>query len=250
MRSRVVHDFGGGIIGLYLTLIASGTCLAQQCVGDSNGNGAVHHQRTDPRREHRAGRCPIERLSIRHTHRRPHRLLMSDENASPLRHDWPAWAPAAQAVGLFLFHGALPFGLSRLSYRYGWPAGHPSAWNVLGLLPVAAGIALIVWIIALHRREAVRHGLRSKDPLRAAALSHRRRTLPLQSQPDLSSIWRSGSDGHSSTGASPCCWGSSRFGCCSGSSSSPTRSAVSGARWARRDGSTARVPRWFGRSSR
>jgi protein-S-isoprenylcysteine O-methyltransferase Ste14 len=85
---------------------------------------------------------------------------MSDENASPLRHDWPAWAPAAQAVGLFLFHGALPFGLSMLSYRHGWPAGHPSAWNALGLLPVAAGIALIVWIIALHRREAVRHGWR------------------------------------------------------------------------------------------
>ena len=37
---------------------------------------------------------------------------------------------------------------------------HPSAWNALGLLPVAAGIALIVWVIALHRREAVRHGWR------------------------------------------------------------------------------------------
>jgi protein-S-isoprenylcysteine O-methyltransferase Ste14 len=85
---------------------------------------------------------------------------MSDENASPLRHDWPAWAPVAQTVGLFLFHGALPFGVSMLSYRHGWPAGHPSAWNALGLLPVAAGIALIVWIIALHRRQAVRHGWR------------------------------------------------------------------------------------------
>ena len=85
---------------------------------------------------------------------------MSDENPSPLRHDWPRWAPAAQAIALFLFHGALPFGLSRLSYRHGWPAGHPSAWNLLGLLPVAAGIALIVWTIALHRRDAVRQGWR------------------------------------------------------------------------------------------
>jgi hypothetical protein len=32
MRSWVVHNFGGGIIGLNLTLTASGTCRAQQCV--------------------------------------------------------------------------------------------------------------------------------------------------------------------------------------------------------------------------
>lgn len=41
MRSRVFQNFGGGIIGLYLTLIASGPCLAQQCVGDCDGSGAV-----------------------------------------------------------------------------------------------------------------------------------------------------------------------------------------------------------------
>ena len=41
MRSRVVHNFGGGIIGPYLTLTASGTCRAQQCVVTSDGSGAV-----------------------------------------------------------------------------------------------------------------------------------------------------------------------------------------------------------------
>lgn len=41
MRSSVVQGFGAGIVGLYVTLIASGTCLAQQCVGDCDGDNAV-----------------------------------------------------------------------------------------------------------------------------------------------------------------------------------------------------------------
>ena len=39
MRNRVVLGFGVSIIGLYLTFIASGMCLAQQCVDDCDGSG-------------------------------------------------------------------------------------------------------------------------------------------------------------------------------------------------------------------
>jgi protein-S-isoprenylcysteine O-methyltransferase Ste14 len=88
------------------------------------------------------------------------------EGADPtLRHDWPRWAWLAQAMGLLLFHGALPFGLSRLSIRHGWAGAGPSPWNFAGLLLVAAGLSVIVWVIALHRPEAQRHGWRiEKSP--------------------------------------------------------------------------------------
>lgn len=77
-----------------------------------------------------------------------------------LRHDFPLWAPFAQALALSLFHGLLPLGLSVLSSRHGWSAGHPAAWNELGLVPVAGGLALIAWIIVLHSRAAQIHGWR------------------------------------------------------------------------------------------
>jgi hypothetical protein len=41
MRSSIVQGFGVGILGLCLTLASSGACLAQQCVGDCNGDGRV-----------------------------------------------------------------------------------------------------------------------------------------------------------------------------------------------------------------
>jgi protein-S-isoprenylcysteine O-methyltransferase Ste14 len=82
------------------------------------------------------------------------------EETSGLRHDWPVWVPLTQAAGLLLFHGALPFGLSRLSYRHGWFTGQPALWNLAGLLPVAGGIAVIIWVIVLHRERAPRHGWR------------------------------------------------------------------------------------------
>ena len=41
MRSGIVQGFGVGILGLCLTLAASGPCPAQQCVGDCNGDSVV-----------------------------------------------------------------------------------------------------------------------------------------------------------------------------------------------------------------
>ena len=79
---------------------------------------------------------------------------------SPLRYDFPLWAPLLQVVALLLFHGLLPFGVSALTARYGWSAGHPAAWNLLGLFPIAGGAALLIWVIVLHDREAPKHGWR------------------------------------------------------------------------------------------
>ena len=91
------------------------------------------------------------------------------ERPRALRYDWPWWAPILQAVALSLFHGALPFALSRLSVRHGWSAGHPAIWNWLGLLLVAAGIGMIIWTIALHREGAMSRGWRfEKTPFEPA----------------------------------------------------------------------------------
>jgi len=77
-----------------------------------------------------------------------------------LRHDFPPWAPVLQAFGLLLFHGLVPLGLSRLSFRHGWVAGHPAAGNLVGLLLVGGGLALILWLVVLHDTEAPKHGWR------------------------------------------------------------------------------------------
>jgi len=83
------------------------------------------------------------------------------QKANPtLRHDLPPWVLVVDALALSVVHGVVPFGVSRLSSRYGWSAGHPAWWNLFGLLPVVAGLALIVSIIVLHGRAAVQHGWR------------------------------------------------------------------------------------------
>jgi protein-S-isoprenylcysteine O-methyltransferase Ste14 len=75
-----------------------------------------------------------------------------------LRYDFPLWAPLLQIVGLLLVDGLLPLGLSTITARHGWSAGHPAAWNFIGLLPVACGAALLAWVVVLHDREAPKHG--------------------------------------------------------------------------------------------
>jgi protein-S-isoprenylcysteine O-methyltransferase Ste14 len=46
--------------------------------------------------------------------------------------------------------------------RYGWAAGAPRIWNLLGLIPVAVAAGLLVWILVLgmaQTPERVRLGL-------------------------------------------------------------------------------------------
>jgi protein-S-isoprenylcysteine O-methyltransferase Ste14 len=47
-----------------------------------------------------------------------------------------------------LLNGILPWALSWLAPRYGWTAGYPGTWNWLGLIPIAAGTALLIWLFA------------------------------------------------------------------------------------------------------
>src|SRR4029450_1435004 len=79
---------------------------------------------------------------------------------SPLRHDFPLWAPSLQVVALLLFHGLLPFGVSAFMAPHGWAGGRRAGGGLLGLLPVAGGAVLLTWVIVLHDREAPKHGWR------------------------------------------------------------------------------------------
>jgi protein-S-isoprenylcysteine O-methyltransferase Ste14 len=48
-----------------------------------------------------------------------------------------------------LFVGGLPWLLSLLTPRYGWSERGPAAWNLLGLIPVVAGGAGLVWVFGV-----------------------------------------------------------------------------------------------------
>jgi len=43
----------------------------------------------------------------------------------------------------------LPWALSLLTPRLGWTDGRPAAWNLLGLIPVAAGVLGLVWVLGV-----------------------------------------------------------------------------------------------------
>ena len=60
----------------------------------------------------------------------------------------PALAISALAwlVGVPLAHGVIPWALSLVGPRFGWSDGAPSAWNGVGLLAVALGAGLLVWV--------------------------------------------------------------------------------------------------------
>ena len=54
---------------------------------------------------------------------------------------------AVWLVGVPLVHGGLPWLLSMLGPRMGWVDGRPGSWNLLGLIPIVAGIAALVWVL-------------------------------------------------------------------------------------------------------
>jgi protein-S-isoprenylcysteine O-methyltransferase Ste14 len=43
-----------------------------------------------------------------------------------------------------------PWAISLLTLRYGWAAGRPGLWNLLGLIPVVVGTTGLIWTMALH----------------------------------------------------------------------------------------------------
>jgi protein-S-isoprenylcysteine O-methyltransferase Ste14 len=63
--------------------------------------------------------------------------------------------PLWQAYPLALFvWGVLPWAISLLAPRYGWVAGRPGVWNLLGLIPVLVGTTGMLWGMALHSAES------------------------------------------------------------------------------------------------
>src|SRR6266849_6225809 len=63
----------------------------------------------------------------------------------------PHWAALILTPVVFLLgHVAVPQALSVLSTRHGWVNARPGRHNLLGLLPIGAGFAGLVWCLRLH----------------------------------------------------------------------------------------------------
>jgi protein-S-isoprenylcysteine O-methyltransferase Ste14 len=65
----------------------------------------------------------------------------------------PRWL--AYPLALIVW-GVVPWAISLLGPRYGWVAGRPDIWNLLGLIPVVVGIAGFLWTFDLHFAQAPR----------------------------------------------------------------------------------------------
>ena len=63
----------------------------------------------------------------------------------------PRWLALALSplvwVALPAVHAGIPWVLSHLGPRYGWADDGPSGWNLIGYVPLAAGAALLAWIM-------------------------------------------------------------------------------------------------------
>jgi protein-S-isoprenylcysteine O-methyltransferase Ste14 len=63
----------------------------------------------------------------------------------------PRWAiPLVWAALVLVILVVLPWAVSRIGPGYGWSEAGPSAWNLVGLLAVAAGLTLYVWSLVFH----------------------------------------------------------------------------------------------------
>ena len=70
----------------------------------------------------------------------------------------PRWLALLLAVTVWpllvvLFHGVLPWAISRMARRFGWAEQHPGLWNWPGLIFVALGSIVVLWFWFVHVRE-------------------------------------------------------------------------------------------------
>jgi len=63
----------------------------------------------------------------------------------------PLWL--AYPLALIVW-GVVPWAISLLTPHYGWTAGHPGPWNLLGLIPVLVGTTGIIWGLVLHSAQS------------------------------------------------------------------------------------------------
>jgi len=69
----------------------------------------------------------------------------------------PRWAalilaPLAWFVAIPLAHGVVPWAISRMTRRYGWSEG-PGPWNLVGIVRIALGAALLLWVLVVGMRK-------------------------------------------------------------------------------------------------
>jgi protein-S-isoprenylcysteine O-methyltransferase Ste14 len=57
--------------------------------------------------------------------------------------------PVVFLVVIPLVHGVVPWAISLLGPWYGWLDRVPAVWNLLGLVPVAAGAVVLLWLMVL-----------------------------------------------------------------------------------------------------
>src|SRR5215207_236252 len=63
--------------------------------------------------------------------------------------------PSWQAYPLALIvWWVLPWAISLLTPHYGWGAGRPGLWNLLGLIPVLIGTIGLIWGVAVHSAQS------------------------------------------------------------------------------------------------
>ncbi len=63
----------------------------------------------------------------------------------------PRWL--AYPLALIVW-GVVPWAISLLTPRYGWVAGYPGPWNLLGLIPALVGATGFLWTLGLHFAQA------------------------------------------------------------------------------------------------
>lgn len=77
--------------------------------------------------------------------------LLPPQSSSSRRLVLPRWAvPLVWAVLVLAIQVLLPWVIARIGPRLGWSESGPGNWNVIGLLPVAAGLGLYAWCLAVH----------------------------------------------------------------------------------------------------
>jgi protein-S-isoprenylcysteine O-methyltransferase Ste14 len=63
-------------------------------------------------------------------------------------------SPLVWLVAIPLAHGVAPWAISLLGPWYGWTNGSPAVWNLLGLVPVAAGAVVLSWLAIVGYTQA------------------------------------------------------------------------------------------------
>jgi protein-S-isoprenylcysteine O-methyltransferase Ste14 len=59
----------------------------------------------------------------------------------------------AYPLALIVWEG-MPWAISLLTFRYGWVAGRPGFWNLLGLIPALVGTVGLLWGVYLHSAQS------------------------------------------------------------------------------------------------